>query len=122
MHIVINNTKRLLNLVNPGAKNVSLIPGTNSLQNLDVLSHPSNQRLIDAGWITPPKDWNKGAKQALSFGDLSRQDAIDAVGKTYDAEVLTGMLEQTKDTQVKGAIKKRLADLEEAAKQSNPQE
>lgn len=122
MHIVTNNTKRLLNLVNPGAKNVSLIPGSNTLEDLTVLSHPSNQHLIKAGWIKPPKDWNKDAKKALSFGDLSRQDAIEAVSKAYDVEVLTGMMDQTKDTTVKSAIKKRLADLDEAAKQTGNQE
>ena len=112
--IVITNKTRGLRVVSRGEskKPILLIPGANKFQDgeVDVKTH-GIKALQDAGDIEI--NLGTGAETLPDFPKLKRDEALAVVKATADKTTLEEYRAQTKDTIVIGAIKERLADIDQ---------
>lgn len=108
--LILNNTTRLIVLNSPG-RPVHLTVGANNCPDDTDLGSPSVRSMIEAGELSVPG--KADGEQQISFSELKQAEALSVVAKTYDKELLAKFAEETKNNQVKGAIKTQIALLEE---------
>lgn len=111
--IVINKTKRLIILKTKSGTSYPLTVGSSDAPDDLDLESPSVADLLKSRDIEVPGGIPEGENKPVEFSKLKQADAILVVENCLDKDALASYFEQTKNNQVKAAIKARIAVIEE---------
>ena len=110
--IVINNTKRLI-ILSTASGNIPLTVGSNPIPDSTPMDGAAAKMLLDEGDISIPGGIPEGGNGSVDFSKLKQAEAIQVVENTFDKDALESYFEQTRNNQVKAAIKARIAVIED---------
>ena len=110
--IVINKTKRLI-VLSTASGMIPLTVGSNEIPDSTPMDGAAVKMLIDTNQISVPGGIPEDDEKPMDFSKLKQADALMVVENCLDKDALASYFEQTKNNQVKAAIKARIALIEE---------
>ena len=113
--IVVNHTKRLI-MLSTAAGTVALTVGCNTVADEVPMDGASTAMLLESGDISVAGGVPEKGTASVEFDKLKQTEALTVVNNSFDKDQLASFLEQTRNNQVKAAIKARIALIEKSEK------